>query len=216
MFTAVVFTITVLLFLWFCAVLGSWPFNISVTLAALLPGWSFRGDFTSFNHFTGFNQLGSWVESGDVAIHVKLGPPSSWKRPFQKAYKFNFWKLGGFCCSGKKGKALFKRLIEAAISLVVNSTGLNIFLFIQSRCVSHARCGKTVSVTGFKAWLTCSTLIGLIWPSSAVLASWRAIGNIPYVQVSLDLNLLGLSIRDKEYCVEANQFKRYGETFSSI
>jgi hypothetical protein len=32
----------------------------------------------------------------------------------------------------------------------------------------------------------------------------------------IGLYLLGLSIRDKEYCVEANQFKRYGETFSSI
>jgi hypothetical protein len=35
----------------------------------------------------------------------------------------------------------------------------------------------------------------------------RAIGNIPHVQLSLDLYLLGLSIRDKEYCLEANQFK---------
>jgi len=33
---------------------------------------------------------------------------------------------------GKKGKELFKQLIDAAIYLVVNSTGLNIFLFIQS------------------------------------------------------------------------------------
>ena len=42
------------------------------------------------------------------------------------------------------------------------------------------------------------------------------LGNIPHVQLSLDLYLLRLSIRDKEYCVEANQFERYGETFSSI
>jgi hypothetical protein len=33
---------------------------------------------------------------------------------------------------GEKGKALFKWLIEAAICLVVNYTGLTIFLFIQS------------------------------------------------------------------------------------
>jgi hypothetical protein len=33
------------------------------------------------------------------------------------------------------------------------------------------------------------------------------VGNIPHVQLSLDLYLLVLSIRDKEYCLEANQFK---------
>jgi hypothetical protein len=34
--------------------------------------------------------------------------------------------------------------------------------------------------------------------------------------LSLHLYLLGLSIRDKEYCLLANQLKRHGETYSSI
>jgi hypothetical protein len=35
----------------------------------------------------------------------------------------------------------------------------------------------------------------------------KCIGNIPHVQLRLDLYVLVLSIRDKEYCLEANQFK---------
>jgi hypothetical protein len=39
---------------------------------------------------------------------------------------------------------------------------------------------------------------------SCLTSSTANIGNIPHVQLSLDLYLLGLSIRDKEYCLEAN------------
>jgi hypothetical protein len=34
-----------------------------------------------------------------------------------------------------------------------------------------------------------------------------SIGNIPHIQLTLDLYLSVLSIRDKECCLEANQFK---------
>jgi hypothetical protein len=34
---------------------------------------------------------------------------------------------------GKRGKVLFKKLIDAAICMVVDSESLNIFLFIQRR-----------------------------------------------------------------------------------
>jgi hypothetical protein len=63
------------------------------------------------------------VKSGDVAIQVKLGPPSSWKRPFQMPNKFNSENLEASVAVGKKGKAFFRWLIEAAICLVLNSTG---------------------------------------------------------------------------------------------
>jgi hypothetical protein len=35
----------------------------------------------------------------------------------------------------------------------------------------------------------------------------KGIGNIPHVQLNLHLYLLGLSIRDKEYCFVANNLK---------
>jgi hypothetical protein len=70
------------------------------------------------------------VENGDVAIQVKLGPQVAGRDHSKSPISSISENLEASVAVGKKGKALFKRLIHAAICLVVHSTGLNIFLFI--------------------------------------------------------------------------------------